>query len=305
MSARPLILILGPTGTGKSEAAAGIARAVGGEIVSADAFAVYRGLDIGTAKPSPVLRAEIPHHLIDVAAPDEPYSAGRWAEAARRTITEIEARGRIPIVAGGSHFYIRALISGLPGEEVVFPAIRAHLASGWTEPVRRARKRMLDVLDPAYGARVPAADTARLSRALEIVFSTGRRVSERSLSIGGLADHRLLKLALQFPRQAIYTRVHRRVTAMWHSGWPREVEELLAAGVPVTAPAFRAIGYRELAARAAGQLSDDAALARILSRTKALAKRQTTWLASEQDLEYTDLDGAIRRALDFVFETAA
>jgi tRNA dimethylallyltransferase len=299
VSAPPLIFVIGPTATGKSEAAIAIARSVKGEVISADAFSIYRGFDIGTAKPSPTLRTEVPHHLIDIADPSESYSAGRWAAAARRAIADIEARGSVPIVAGGSLFYIRALIVGLPGEEVVSPPLRAHLAGPWSESDRRVRKRMLDILDPVYGARVPAGDTARLSRGLEIIFSTGRRVSDR-IPNTGITTERILKLTLQFPREAIYTRVQRRVSAMWHSGWPREVEGLLAAGVPVTAPAFRAIGYRELAARATRKLSDEEAFARIVSRTNALAKRQATWLASEPALEQVDLAAAVRRAVAFV-----
>ena len=304
MTATPVIFLLGATATGKSAAAAAIARELGGEIVSADAFAVYRGLDIGTAKPSRELRAEIPHHLIDVADPIEPYSAGRWASAAREAIAAIDARGRVPIVAGGSHFYVRALVAGLPGSEVASPELRRYFHEPWSAAERRSRKRMVDVLDPGYGAGVPAGDTARIGRALEVVFSTGRRVSERRLG-PGLGNRRLLKLALQFTREGIYTRVEERVSAMWQSGWPREVEELLAAGVPDTAPAFRAIGYRELADRAAGRLSDAEAFSRIVSRTRALAKRQSTWLASEPGLEFVDPENAPRRAAAFLRETRA
>ena len=304
MSAAPVIFLLGATATGKSAAAAAIARRLGGEIVSADAFAVYRGLDIGTAKPSRELRAEIPHHLIDVADPVESYSAGRWAGAAREAIAAIEARGRLPIVAGGSHFYVRALVAGLPGSEVASPELRRYFHGPWSEADRRSRKRMVDVLDPRYGAGVPSGDTARIGRALEVLFATGRRVSERPLG-PGLGNRRLLKLALQFTREGIYTRVEERVGAMWQSGWPREVEELLAAGVPDTAPAFRAIGYRELVERAAGKLSDAEALSRIVFRTRALAKRQSTWLASEPGLEFVDPEGAVRRAAAFLRETRA
>jgi tRNA dimethylallyltransferase len=299
-----MILLLGPTATGKSDVAAAIARELDGEIVSADAFAVYRGLDIGTAKPSRELRNAIPHHLIDVADPVESYSAGRWAGAAREAVAGIDARGRFPVVVGGSHFYVRSLVEGLPGGEVVSPGLRAYLRGPWDDSVRRSRKRMVDVLDPAYGVGVPAGDTARIGRALEVVFSTGKRVSERRLG-PGLGSRRLLKLALQIRREGIYTRVEERVSAMWQSGWPREVEELLAAGVPETAPAFRAIGYRELADLAAGRLSDSEAFSRIISRTRALVKRQTTWLASEPGLEWVDPEGAVRRAAAFLREAEA
>ena len=305
MSGSPLLLVLGPTASGKSALAAEIARRVGGEIVSADAFAVYRGLDIGTAKPAPGVRAEIPHHLIDVADPVEPFSAGRWAAEARLAIEGIERRGRVPIVAGGSHFYVRALLSGLPGERVEAPALRRFLAEGWTAPARLERKRMLDVLDPAYGARVPAGDTARIARALEILLSTGRRVSERPPGAPGTAGRRILRLALQFEREDLYTRISRRVLEMWTSGWPREVEDLLAGGVPPGAPAFRAIGYGEIVRRLRGELSEQEALARTVARTRALAKRQRTWLASEPDLETLPFASAARRAAAFVAEAGA
>jgi tRNA dimethylallyltransferase len=239
-----------------------------------------------------------------VADPVEPYSAGRWAGAAREAIAAIDERGRVPVVAGGSHFYVRALVEGLPGSEVASPGLRRYFHGAWSEDDRRSRKRMIDVLDPGYAAGVPAGDTARIGRALEIVFSTGRRVSERRFG-PGLENRRLLRLALQFTREGIYTRVEERVSAMWQSGWPREVEDLLAAGVPETAPAFRAIGYRELADRAAGRLSDAEAFSRIASRTRALVKRQATWLASEPALEFVDPADAVRRAVSFLRETRA
>ena len=272
MTAGAVIFVLGPTASGKSEAAAAIARAAGGEIVSADAFAVYRGFDIGTAKPKAALRA----------------------------IGAIEARGRIPVVAGGSHFYVRALIGGLPGNAVVAPALRGWLRAPWSETARRERKRMIDFLDPAYAAGVPSGDTSRIGRALEIVFATGRRVSERTAARPPLGSRRLVKLALQIPKDSIYTRVAERVNAMWQSGWPREVEALLAAGVPRSAPAFRAIGYDELAARTAGELTDAEALATIVARTRALAKRQLTWLASEPGLEPVPPAAAAGRAIELL-----
>ena len=305
MTGGPVVVLLGPTATGKSEAAAAIARAVGGEIVSADAFAVYRGFDIGTAKPSRSLREEIPHHLVDVADPVETYSAGRWADEARRAIREIESRGRIPIVAGGSHFYVRALVAGIPGGPVVSAPLRAYLRGPWTAAVRARRKKMADILDPAYSSRVPAGDTARIARALEIMFATGRKVSDRRVAVDGLAGRPFLKLALRFSRQVLHARIGERIDAMWRSGWPFEVESLLAAGVPESAPAFRAIGYRELAQRAAGRMTEEEAFARTVSRTRALAKRQETWLAAEPGVERAEPPEAVRRAVEFVQESRA
>lgn len=304
MSRTPVLFVVGPTATGKTELAAEIARRVSGEIVSADAFAVYRGLDVGTAKPPGALRAEIPHHLIDVADPAEPFSAGRWASEARRAVEDIEGRGRVPIVVGGSHFYVRALLEGLPGERVEAPALRRFFADGWTAQGRRTRKRMLDVLDPAYGARVSAGDTARISRALEVMLATGCRISERAPAVPAFPGRRVLRLSLLFDREDLYTRIPMRVRAMWTAGWPREVENLLAAGVSPDAPAFRAIGYGELVRRLRGEMSEEDAFARTVARTRALAKRQRTWLASEPGLETLRFTDAVRRAVAFVADPA-
>lgn len=278
-----LLLVLGPTASGKSEIAARIARLRKGEIVSGDAFAVYRGLDIGTAKPSPQLRKEIPHHLIDVAEPTESFSAGRWAREARAAIEGIERRGRLPIVAGGSHFYVRALLGHLPEGEVINVPLRAALAA--SDLSRDERKRWLELLDPDYARKVPAGDTARLNRALEILLTTGRRVTERQPPrepwVGG---RKVVKIALQISAQDLYTRIQMRIRTMWDSGWPEEVEGLLRRGVPRSSNAFRAIGYAEIADHLAGALSKEEAVARIERRTRAFARRQRTWLAAEPGL---------------------
>jgi tRNA dimethylallyltransferase len=282
MRESPLLLVLGPTASGKSQVAFEIARAVGGEIVSGDAFAVYRGLDIGTAKPPREMREAVAHHLLDVADPAESFSAGRWAGDARAAIEGIRRRGRVPIVAGGSHFYLRALLEGLPGDAVVSPSLRAYLSSRCGAEENARRKRMLELLDPDYSETVREADTARLSRAIEVIYSTGRRVSERLRPHPSWAEGaEVLKIALQIPRQDIYTRIDRRVMEMWRAGWAREVEGLLERNVSTSASSFRAIGYREVASFLAGERSEEQTLAEISRKTRSLVKRQRTWLSSE------------------------
>lgn len=304
--APPLVLLLGPTASGKSEAAAAIARRRGGEIVSGDAFAVYRGLDIGTAKPPGALRREIPHHLIDVAEPQEPFSAGRWAAGARSAVESIERRGRLPIVAGGSHFYIRALLGHLPGKEVVNGPLRAYLSR---EPVRLARsdrKRWIDFLDPVYSPTVSVGDTARLNRALEILFTTGRGVSERRPTGERWAKRRrLLKISLQIPAQDLYTRIQMRIRTMWDSGWPEEVEGLLRRDVPLSASSFRAIGYREVARFLQGSISKEEALSEIERKTRALARRQRTWLSREPGLIEVAPGDAVEAAIHYLEDTGS
>ena len=295
----PLIVVAGATASGKSATAMAIARAVGGEIVSGDAFAVYRGLDIGTAKPPAHDRAEIPHHLLDVADPEESFSAGRWATLARAAVGEIQARGAVPVVAGGSHFYLRALLEGLPGGEVKSEPIRSYLR-GRGRDSNPELKRILDLLDPEYSAKVPAGDTARLSRGVEIILSTGRRVSDRPAARErGISPRSILKIALQITRQEIYTRLAVRVFEMWDAGWPEEVRALLSAGVPRSAPAFRAIGYAEVAGFVSGESTREETLASITRRTRALVKRQLTWLASEPELLYRSSSGAVAESLRF------
>ena len=291
-----VLLILGPTASGKSDVASEVARRAGGEIVSGDAFAVYRGLDIGTAKPSLRERREIPHHLIDVAEPDEPFSAGRWARDARRAVEQIEERGRLPVVAGGSHFYLRALLGHLPEGEVVNRPLRDYLAT--PRLTREERKRWIELLDPLYGGKVSVGDTARQSRALEIMLTTGRRVSERLPAGPGWASRRrVVKISLQISSRDLYTRIQMRIRTMWDSGWPDEVQALLRRGVPLSANAFRAIGYREVAGYLAGELSEAEAIGEIERRTRSLARRQRTWLASEPDLLEASPESAAELAL--------
>lgn len=296
----PCILVLGPTASGKSDLAVEIARRVQGEIVSGDAFSLYRGLDIGTAKPSEKIRREIFHHLIDVAEPTEHFSAGRWAALARRAADEIGARGHVPVVAGGSHFYIRALLGGLPGEEVANLALRRYFAARRGPAARQARKAALDLLDPEYSGKVAGGDTARLDRALEVIFSTGAPVSRRQVRPDSWrSGWRFLKIAIQISREELYTRIKARVGQMWGAGWPAEVRSLLAAGIPESSHVFSAIGYREVAAFIRGELSREEAVLRIIRKTRELAKRQMTWLAAERDLNFVTAPEAACLAADF------
>jgi tRNA dimethylallyltransferase len=280
-----LVLVLGPTASGKSEVAAAAARQCGGEVVSGDAFAVYRGLDIGTAKPGQEIRASIPHHLIDIADPGESFSAGRWAREARCAVDEIDRRCRLPIVAGGSHFYIRAFLERLPGTEIRRDDLRRLLRERGGEFPALEKKRWLAILDPSYARGIPAGDTARLNRALEVILETGRRVSDRrAAGDEWLGKRRVLKLCLQFSRQDLYTRITERIDRMWQSGWPDEVRGLLARGVSPDGNAFRAIGYREITSYLAGSKTAEETRALIAAHTRSLVKRQQTWLASEPDL---------------------
>jgi tRNA dimethylallyltransferase len=292
-----LLVILGPTASGKSDTAHAVALARGGEIVSADAFAVYRGLDAGTAKPSPAQRAEVPYHLVDVATAFETYSAGRWAREARAIVEDIRRRGRVPIVCGGSGFYISALLEGLPEGEGVDPALRASLTA-WGERRPAAARRFLEVNDPVSASRIAPANTRYNLRALEILLSTGEPASERKRPGGEwMAAWRLVKAGIRPEREDHYARIAARVARMLDSGWQDEVRRLLEDGVPVDSQAFQAIGYREVVEWIQGLAARQEIEARIATATRQLARRQRTWFARESGVEWFPPDRALPEIL--------
>lgn len=280
----PLLVVFGPTAAGKTGVAEEVARLRSGEIVSADAFAVYRGLDVGTAKPSRERRAEIPYHLIDVALPGESYSAGRWAAEAKAAIDDISGRGRLPIVCGGSGFYISALLDGLPPGEARDPELRARLAAWGRERGPAAAHRFLERNDPASAARIPAANLRYVLRSLEVLLTTGARPSDRRASADPwLAKYRVIKVSIEPARRDLYARIETRVRRMMDAGWKDEVRRLLAAGHSLESNAFGAIGYRELGSSVSGHAEREDTEREIVAATKRLARRQLTWFARDRD----------------------
>jgi tRNA dimethylallyltransferase len=290
---RPLLLVLfGPTASGKSALAHRFALAHGGEIVSADAFAVYRGFDVGTAKPGPRERAEVPYHLIDVADPREHYSAGQWAADALRAIEAIAARNRVPIVCGGSGFYLDALLEGLPGDEDRDAGLRRAL-TGWGAARPREAHRFLALNDPESAAKIPAANVRYTLRALEVLLLTGRPASARRAAASELPSRfRIVRAGLRPSREVLHARIAARVREMLESGWGEEVRRLLGGGLSLEANAFQAIGYREVAEYVAGRVDRAEVEARIVAATRQLAKRQRTWFARERDAVWLDPERA-------------
>jgi tRNA dimethylallyltransferase len=280
-----VLAILGATATGKSELAVALAERLGGEIVSADAFAVYRGFDVGTAKPDAALRARAPHHLVDARAPHEAWSAGEFAAEARRLSEEILARGRLPILAGGTGFYVRAFFGGLVEGPRRDDALRAALEAVAGRRGAPYLKRMLSLLDPEVAARLAEADASRAIRLLEILLRSGTRPSRLFRERPGPAWTRpSVKLLLTLPRAELHDRITERFRTRFADAFPREVRALLDAGVPPTAPAFSAIGYRDTAALLGGEISEEEWKDRILRDTRRYAKRQETWFRREPGL---------------------
>ena len=300
----PLLVIVGPTGSGKTDLAHEAAKRLGGEIVSADAFAVYRGMDVGTAKPSPPFRREVPYHLVDVADPEEAFSAGRWAQAARAAIEDIEGRGRMPIVCGGSGFYVSALLDGLPPGDARDDRLREALYLWADRRGAAAAHRFLERNDPVAASRIPAGNLRYTLRALEILLLTGSAASARSRDEDAWSGRRrVLKVCIWPDRAALGVRIESRVRRMLDAGWDEEVRSLLDRGLSVEANSFQAIGYREVAEWVLGRTSKEEAQQRIVRATRGLAKRQATWFRREADAHRVNPEEALDVILALVGET--
>ena len=287
----PTIWIVGPTAAGKSDLALDAALRFGGEVISCDSMAVYRGLDIGTDKPSLEARRLVPHHLIDVAQPGSCFSAGAFRNMALEAMAGIADRDHLAVVVGGTGLYYRALAEGLaplpPRDEGLRARIAARIASGGPERAHR----LLARLDPAAASRIGLRDSLRITRALEVRILTGLPIS-RCLSespFGSAPSLGGLKLGLTAPRAYLYTRTDRRVRAMMEAGLLEEVRQLHSSG-QLTGPARKAIGYGELADYLEGLMTLESAVARIQLRSRRLVKRQLTWFRREDGILWFSVD---------------
>ena len=293
-----LLVIAGPTGSGKTDLAHAVALAREGEIVSADAFAVYRGLDVGTAKPTPIQRSEVRYHMLDVAGPEEPFSAGRFASEARPIVDGIAGRGRLPIVCGGSGFYVSALLTGLPPAPALEDGLRPSLARWARSRGPEAAHRFLSVNDPVSADRIPVANVKYTLRALEVLLSTGSAASARTISADGWVEkYRVRMLGIRPSRPQLHARIEDRVRRMLDAGWGEEVRRLLESGLSLDSNSFQAIGYREVAEWILGRTSREEAELKIVSATRGLAKRQATWFARERGIRWSSPEEGLDAAL--------
>jgi tRNA dimethylallyltransferase len=275
----PLLLVIGPTASGKSRLGLEIAEVVGGEIISADAFAVYRGLDIGTDKPDADARRRVRHHLVDVADATEVFSAGAFVEAATAAITDIRNRGITPVVVGGTHFWIRALLLGLFPSPPRDPALVARLAADWDQdPVATFDR--LEGIDPTAAAKIGSRDRQRILRALEVFEATGMPISEHWTAHRRSIGFDAFLIAPERPRAELYAKIEARVDMMFASGLREEARQILASGVPHDAHALKAIGYRQLVDHLNGKCDLESAIDNTKAASRKLAKRQLTWLRS-------------------------
>jgi len=285
----PLIVIVGPTAVGKTEISIQLAELLDGEIISADSRLFYRGMDIGTAKPSPSELARVPHHLIDVTDPDHPWSLAIFQARARAAITGVHTRGRLPFLVGGTGQYIRAVTQGWKPPEVE-PRHRTRDAlERWAEEIGPyALHNRLAVLDPQSAARIDPRNLRRTVRALEVILSTGKPFSQQRLS--GLSPYRLLQIGLIRPRAELYALIDQRIQQMLDAGLVNEVRDLLSR-FPPDSPAFSAIGYREIIAFLHGRSTLPEAIAQIKRATRIFVRRQANWFKPDDpDIHWFSID---------------
>ena len=288
-----VVIILGPTGSGKTALSLELAERFNGEIVSCDSVAVYRGMEVGTAKPSAEERARVPHHLIDVTTPDLPFTAGEYSRQARAALHDVATRGRLPIVTGGTGLYLRALTEGLFDGPARQQGLRVRLGRSRERHGESWLHKVLLRLDPETATRIHANDAAKLMRALEVCLATQKPMSavlaDKAAARDPLTGFRLLRIGLNPPRSALYARLNQRAAAMFADGLVEEARGLLAQYGQVKA--LDSLGYRQALAVINGTLNLAEAIAAAQQGHRNYAKRQLTWFRREPEVHWLELFG--------------
>jgi tRNA dimethylallyltransferase len=279
------LAIVGPTASGKSDLALAVARRYGGvELVAADAMQVYRGMDIGTAKPTAAERDEVPHHLVDVADPGEDFSLARYVELGRAALADIESRGKRAVIVGGTGLYVRGLVDDfeVPGQ---WPAVREELER---DPDTAALHRRLTELDPVAASRMEAGNRRRIVRALEVTVGSGRPFSSFGPGMAAYPLVATVQLGLEWPLDELDRRIEVRAHAMVDGGLVAEVEALAARPGGLSRTARQALGYREVLEHLDGVVSLDEAVTTIVARTRQFARRQVRWFRRDPRIVWRD-----------------
>jgi tRNA dimethylallyltransferase len=298
---KPVIILLGPTAVGKTDLSIDLAAAIGAEIISVDSRLLYRGMDIGTAKPSAELRERVRHHLIDVAEPGEGWSLNKYLEAARGAIEVLHKAGKIPLLVGGTGQYIAALVEGWqPPPKADDRAFRQKLRSFAAVQGADELHKRLEEIDPDAAGRIDPRNVRRVIRALEIHHVTGQLPSTQRKN--SPPDYTFLMLGLSMDRDKLYKRIDKRIEEMLSSGWVEEVAELHGRGVDLASPALSAIGYRHITQYLNGEIDLETALEETRRLTRQFVRRQDTWFRRfEADIYWFDAEQLNKRQLiDFV-----
>ena len=283
----PLLAVLGPTASGKSHLAVRLAQRFGGEIINCDSLQMVRYFDIGSAKPTLEERQGVPHHLWDVLNPDEEFSAGEYSRRAREILAVLTARRKLPIVVGGTGFYLRALLDGLFAGPQRNPELRERLQSRAAQKGSAYLHRLLRRRDPASAAVIHPNDTPKIIRALEVCFQVGRPLSELfGEGRQALQGYAVIKVGLNPPRAELHQRIDERTRLMFQRGLVEEVREILARGYPKSAAPFQSFGYREALAYIDGRIDLEEAIRLAQTGTRQYAKRQMTWFRKETGVHW-------------------
>ena len=303
----PLILIVGPTAVGKTELAIQLAEKMNGEIISADSRLFYRGMDIGTAKPSKEEMARVPHYLIDIVEPDETLSLAVFQQKAKELIEDIHSRGKLPFLVGGTGQYVRAVTQGwTPPEVVQNTRMRDELERMNTERGAKWLHDRLSLLDPESALKIDLRNVRRTIRALEVILTTGRKFSEQRGQ--GDSPYHLITIGLTRPREELYQRVDERIDAMFAAGFVDEVQSLLDRGYAPSLPSMSAIGYRECVSVAQGRLTIEQAKVEMRRATRIFVRRQANWFKESdpnimwfkvEDGVGKEIEKYIHRLIDF------
>lgn len=299
MDAPPIVAILGPTASGKSALALEAAEAWNAEIVTVDSAQVFRGLDIGTAKPTVEEQARVPHHLIDRVEPSTQWSAAEFQQAADEAIRTIQGRNKTVVLCGGTGLWYRALVHGIFRAPPIDPGLRQRIRTDLETQGSRALHRRLAELDPEAAAKIAPGDPQRIGRALEVVLQTQKPISQMQAA-HGFRDvrHPVRAVALHHPRPVLWERIRTRTRAMIAAGWVDEIRALLDRGVPRDAPGLRIIGYRDMVRVAVGEKTLEAAEQDTYVATRQFAKRQANWFNQERTVHWVEAPRTVRELED-------
>ncbi len=282
-----LVVVLGPTASGKSALGIALAERLGGEILVCDSTQVYRHFDVGTAKVPPALRRGIPHHLMDLVEPAEVFTAGEYRRRAAEALEDLRRRGRLPILTAGTGLYLRALLEGLSDAPARSEELRERLRRKADRRGPEHLHRILARVDGETASRIAPRDTQKIIRTIEMRVLAGKPVGEiHRGGREGLSGYEVRKIGLLPPRAALYARIDARARSMMEAGWIEEVRGLIAAGVPRDAKAFQFIGYSELREHVEGRRERQEAVRGIQQATRRFAKRQITWFRKEQGVHW-------------------